>query len=100
MISGFTPIGNDATAFPSFYHDPSWTFSTNVAAGRRAYAEVRHPHDRFAMNHWQPEVGAGARGVRVRRRTHGGARTDRRSPTTYAAFLGLTSLPRRSSGRR
>lgn len=94
VISGFTTIGNPDTAFPSFYHDPSWTFSTNVSRLAGAHTlKFGVQYDRFAMNHWQPEVGAGARG----RFEFGGGLTAVRGQTAdrnnqYAAFLlGLTS---------
>lgn len=99
VISGFQTIGNPDTAFPSFYHDPSWTFSTNVSRLEGAHTlKLGLQYDRFAMNHWQPEVGAGARG----RFEFGGGLTALRGQTAdrynqYAAFLlGLTSLAAKS----
>jgi hypothetical protein len=99
VISGFQTIGNPDTAFPSFYHDPSWTFSTNVSRLAGAHTlKLGLQYDRFAMNHWQPEVGAGARG----RFEFGGGLTALRGQTAdrynqYAAFLlGLTSLASKS----
>jgi hypothetical protein len=92
--SAFTTIGNGDTAFPSFYHDPSWTLSTNVSRLAGAHTlKFGMQYDRFAMNHWQPEVGVGARG----RFEFGSGLTALRGQTAdrnnqYAAFLlGLTS---------
>jgi hypothetical protein len=94
FVTGFTNIGSDSAAFPSFYHDPSWTFSTNVSRLAGAHTlKFGMQYDRFAMNHWQPEVGAGPRG----RFEFGSGLTGLRGQTAdrhnqYAAFLlGLTS---------
>jgi Carboxypeptidase regulatory-like domain/TonB dependent receptor len=95
LIGDFTQIGNSDTAFPSFYHDPSWTLSTNISRLAGAHTlKFGMQYDKFAMNHWQPEVGVGARGrfefgaglTALR----GGAAADRNNQ--YAAFLlGLAS---------
>jgi hypothetical protein len=94
LLTGYTVLGNNDAIFPSFYHDPSWTFSTNVSRLTGAHTlKFGMQYDRFAMNHWQPEVGAGPRG----RFEFGGGLTSLRGQTAdrhnqYAAFLlGLTS---------
>lgn len=95
LISDFTQIGNSDAPFPSFYHDPSWTLSSNVSRLEGAHTlKFGMQYDRFAMNHWQPELGAGPRGrfefASGLTALRGGQAADRNNQ--YAAFLlGLTS---------
>jgi hypothetical protein len=64
MSMGYEVLGTSEPFFPLFRDDPTWTFAGSLAkvAGRHTLrAGVRVDH--LALNHWQPEVGVGARGA-------------------------------------
>jgi hypothetical protein len=62
--TGQTAWGNCATPQPNFYDDNSYTYTTNFSKVKGAH-EFRWGVDmvRHAMNHWQPEVSGGPRGL-------------------------------------
>ena len=63
-ISGFTRLGNRNNWSPIFRNDQSFTLSTNFSLIKGAH-DLRFGFDgiRHHLNHWQPEIGAGPRGL-------------------------------------
>ncbi len=57
ISTGLSNWGNCSSSNPNFYHDHSYTYSTNFSKLHGAH-EFRWGIDivRHAMNHWQPEV--------------------------------------------
>jgi hypothetical protein len=63
FAAGFASFGNAFGWTPIFRDDRSYTFNTNVTWLRGRH-DMRFGVDviRHALNHWQPEIGAGPRG--------------------------------------
>ena len=62
--TGYAGIGNSATWHPLERHEKSYTITTNLTKLAGAH-EFRAGFDfiRYQLNHWQPELGSGPRGI-------------------------------------
>ena len=62
--TGYAGIGNSATWHPLERHEKSYTITTNLTKLVKAH-EFRAGFDfiRYQLNHWQPELGSGPRGI-------------------------------------
>ncbi len=62
--TGYAGIGNSATWHPLERHEKSYTITTNLTKLVGAH-EFRAGFDfiRYQLNHWQPELGSGPRGI-------------------------------------
>jgi hypothetical protein len=92
--AGYAGIGNNATWHPLERHEKSYTIASNITKLAGAH-EFRAGFDfiRYQLNHWQPELGDGPRGIfRFSGNITGQPDYTANAWNQYAAFLlGLTS---------
>ena len=97
FVTGFSTLGNDDGWNPVERHERTYAFGGNVTKLRGAHEfRVGYSVNRLALDHWQPELGAGPRGALTfnpnATALNGGAAGNLYN--AYAAFLlGLVGSP-------